>query len=78
MVASETVNWEVGRFWSGLAEEVAPIDGLEGKLARGLTFGNRAIHEHRLLQQILDSELELLLSQKALTTSSPWSSRCCA
>ena len=68
-VVSETVNWEVGRFWSGLAEEVALIDGLEGKLARGLTFGNRAIHEHRLLQQILDSEPELLLAE--LTTSSP-------
>ena len=68
-VVSETITWEVGRFWASLAEEVAPIDGLAPKLARGLTFGNQTIHEHRLLQQILNSEPELLLAE--LTTSSP-------
>lgn len=68
-VVSETITWEVGRFWARLADEVAPIPGIEGKLARGLTFGNRAIHEHRLLQQILRTEPELLLAE--LDASSP-------
>lgn len=68
-VVSETITWEVGRFWARLAAEVAPIEGFAEKVASGLAYGSRAVGAHGLLQQILRTEPELLLAE--LNASNP-------
>ena len=54
-VISETVSWEVGRFFARIGEEIAELPDLEAKLERGLVYGHQTIVEHRLLQQVLTS-----------------------
>lgn len=68
-VVSETITWEVARFWRRLADEVAAEPDLAAKLRRGLVFGHHAIAEHQLLQRVLRTEPELLLAE--LSTSGP-------
>jgi AcrR family transcriptional regulator len=62
-VITETVTWEVGRFFARIAAEVAELPDLGSKLERGLEFGHRAIVEHRLLQQMLSNEPEVFLQE---------------
>jgi AcrR family transcriptional regulator len=68
-VISETVTWEVGRFFARIGEVVADEPDIASKLRRGLVFGHRAITEHRLLQQVLSTEPEVFLAE--LSESSP-------
>ena len=60
---SDTVAWEVLRFLVRLAEVMEPEPDLQAKLARGIVFGHQAIHDHMLLQRVLLSEPELLLTE---------------
>lgn len=57
----DAIARELGRFWSELADEVADIDSLEGRLVAGLMSANRKIADHHLLQKLLSSEPEQLL-----------------
>lgn len=68
-VISETVTWEVGRFFARIGEVVADEPDIGSKLRRGLVFGHQAITEHRLLQQVLSTEPEVFLAE--LSESSP-------
>jgi len=60
---TETVAWETGRFMTRLVEVIEAQAGLEDKLVHGLMFGHRAVHDHLLLQRILNSEPELFLTE---------------
>jgi len=68
-LVSETVTWEVGRFFARLEEEVDVEPDLATKLVRGLVFGHRAIQEHGLLQQLLRVEPGEILEE--LSASGP-------
>jgi AcrR family transcriptional regulator len=63
----ETVQWEVARFFTRLEQQVAAEDALSAKIRRGLMFGHRAIEEHTLLQRILATEPEALLTELSST-----------
>ena len=67
-VISETITWEVGRFFSRIGEEISDLPDLEAKLVRGLEYGHQTILEHRLLQQVLTSEPEEFLEELSETT----------
>lgn len=68
-LVSETVAWEVVTFFTAIEEEVAPIPDLEGKLATGLALGHHAIDRHTLLQRLLRTEPEAVLSELSATTT---------
>jgi AcrR family transcriptional regulator len=63
----ETVSWEVGRFFQRLEQEIAAEPDLAGKVRRGLMFGHQAVEEHALLQRILATEPEALLTELSNT-----------
>lgn len=63
----ETVVWEVGRFFTRLEQEIAEEDDLPSKIRRGLMFGHQAIDEHTLLQRVLATEPEALLTELSHT-----------
>jgi len=67
-VISETITWEVARFFARLGEQIAEQPDIESKLEHALVFGHRAIVEHRLLQQVLTSEPEEFLRELSETT----------
>lgn len=64
-LVSEAVAYEVARFFGRLEAEVSHDEGLEAKLVHGLLTGHRALEEHHLLQQVLSTEREALLSELA-------------
>jgi len=66
---SDTIAWEVARFWAQLVEAVADADDLAGVLERGLSEAHRAIERHDLLQRLLANEPGELLS--SLLASEP-------
>lgn len=65
----ETVEWEVITFFAAIDQEVAAIPDLEVKLATGLAFGHHAINEHALLQRLLRTEPEAVLSELSATNT---------
>jgi AcrR family transcriptional regulator len=65
----ETVEWEVVTFFAAIEEAVAAIPDLEEKLAAGLAFGHHAINDHALLQRLLRTEPEAVLSELSATTA---------
>ena len=67
-LVSETVTWEVGRFFALLEEEVDAEPDLTAKLVRGLMFGYGAIQEHALLQQLLRVEPGEILEELSAST----------
>lgn len=68
-LVSETVAWEVVTFFTAIEEAVAPLADLEAKLATGLAFGHHAIDQHTLLQRLLRTEPEAVLSELSATTT---------
>jgi AcrR family transcriptional regulator len=62
-LVTETVRWEVERFWRRLYAEVEQQPDLASKLRVGLQFGHRAIGDHQLLQRLLRTEPEALLAE---------------
>jgi AcrR family transcriptional regulator len=62
-LVSETITWEVARFFGRIEEAIADAPDLGAKLAVALVTGHRAIVEHRLLQRLLRSEPEALLPE---------------
>ena len=65
----ETVAWEVTSFFTAIEQAVVSVPDLEAKLAIGLAFGHHAIAEHSLLQRLLRTEPEAVLSELSATTT---------
>lgn len=57
----ETVAWEIGHFFVRLGDQVRDAPDLVALLASGLRFAHQSIHDHALLQKILQTEPERLL-----------------
>lgn len=66
-VISETVTWEVARYFTRIEAAVHDAADLEELLTKALVVGHQAIGEHRLLQQILSTEREALVRELAET-----------
>ena len=60
-LVSETITWEVGRFFVRLAQAVADAPDLRTRLEQGLTFAHRALLEHEALQRVLRTDRETFL-----------------
>jgi AcrR family transcriptional regulator len=64
----ETVGWELGNYFTELADRVRDAPNLDELLQRGLAFAHRSVAEHAVLRKIMDTEPERLLP--LLTTES--------
>lgn len=64
-VFEQTATWEVGRFFRRLYDEVADSPDLPTLLERGLQRGREDLQQHHILQRLLASEPEELLSALA-------------
>jgi AcrR family transcriptional regulator len=64
----ETVGWELGNYFTRLADHVRDATTLAELLERGLPFAHRSVAEHAVLNKIMDTEPERLLP--LLTTES--------
>lgn len=62
----ETIGWETGRIVERVAAEVSGAADLEDLLARLLGSGRRAVVGHAVLQKVLQTEPERLLSSLAV------------
>jgi AcrR family transcriptional regulator len=62
-LVSDTVRWEVERFWLRLYHVVEQQPDLATKLEAGLAFGHQAIGDHQLLQRLLRTEPEALFAE---------------
>lgn len=66
-LVTETVAWEVTAFFARIAEQVEAQPDLHTKVATAVVFGHHAIAEHALLQRLLRTEPEALLSELQAT-----------
>jgi len=66
-LVTETVTFEVARFFGRIEAAVAHEPDLASKLSTGLVVGHRAIDEHTLLQRLLRTEPEALLTELSTT-----------
>jgi AcrR family transcriptional regulator len=64
----ETVAWEIGNYFTDLADHVRDAPTLVELLEQGLVFAQRSVAEHAVLRKVLDTEPERLLP--LLTTES--------
>ena len=62
-LVGEAITWEVGRFFTALAAEVADAPDLRARLERGLVFAHRAMADHRALATVLDTDRDQFLPQ---------------
>jgi AcrR family transcriptional regulator len=65
---SETIAWEMTRFFVRLAEHVADAPDFAHLLEEGLLFAHRSVEEHDVLQKVLETEPERLLPQLTVAT----------
>ena len=68
-LVTETVTWEVARFFARIEGAVADEPDLASKLATGLVAGHRALDQHTLLQRLLRTEPEAVLTELSVATS---------
>lgn len=55
-LVGETVTWEVGRFFTRLAEAIDDSSDFRTRVERGLAFAHRSLREHRAFQQAMASD----------------------
>lgn len=55
-LVSETVTWEVGRFFIRLAEAIADAPDFRIRVERGLAFAHRALREHEAFQRAMTTD----------------------
>ena len=60
-IVTDTVGWEMGRFFLRLGEAVAGASDLSGLLEHGLAFARRALEEHVVFQRVVETEPDRLL-----------------
>jgi AcrR family transcriptional regulator len=58
----ETVGWELGNYFTRLADHVRDAPDLVQLLEQGLVFAQGSVAEHVVLRKILDTEPERLLA----------------
>lgn len=58
---TETVTWEIGRFWSRLADAVAALPSLEDRLVAGLVMGRKMMAKSTILANLRDPDLGELI-----------------
>ena len=61
-LVQETATWEVGRFWTRIATAVADQPTLEDRLVEGFLMGNRMIRSSRIMANLMDPDLDELVS----------------
>lgn len=59
-LVTETAIWEMGRFWTAVAESVADLDCLEDRLVHGLVVGSERINSSRIMANLMDPDLDEL------------------
>ncbi len=67
-VLTETITWEVGRFFGGLEAAIADAPDLASRLDSAFVAGNRALRDHALLHRLLRTEPEAILTDLAVAT----------
>ena len=67
-LVSETVTWEVARFFGRIEDAIADEEDLGAMLVVALGLGHDALAEHALLQSLLRNEPGALLSELAEAT----------
>ena len=67
-LVTETVTWEVGRFFARLERTIAVEETLAGRLGAALALGHRSLAEHALLHRLLRTEPEAVLTELAVAT----------
>jgi AcrR family transcriptional regulator len=55
------VAWAVGEFFTGLAQDIGPVDGVAALLERGLMAGRRRLAQHEVLQHALQVEADAVV-----------------
>lgn len=66
---TETIAWEVERFFVRLARHVADAEGVAARLELGIPFAHRMLAGHEVFQTVLETEPERLLPH--LSTAFP-------
>jgi AcrR family transcriptional regulator len=67
-IISETITWEVGRFFAGIEQSIADAPDLAAKIDAAFVAGDRALTEHSLLHRLLRTEPEAVLTDLAVAT----------
>ena len=67
-VLTETITWEVGRFFAGIEQSIADAPDLAAKIDAAFVAGDRALNEHTLLHRLLRTEPEAVLTDLAVAT----------
>jgi AcrR family transcriptional regulator len=67
-IISETITWEVGRFFAGIEQSIADAPDLAAKIDAAFVAGDRALTEHSLLHRLLRTEPEAILTDLAVAT----------
>ncbi len=67
-VLSETITWEVGRFFAGIELAIADAPDLTARIDAAFVVGSRALSEHALLHRLLRTEPEAVLTELAVAT----------
>jgi AcrR family transcriptional regulator len=67
-VLSETITWEVGRFFAAIEEAIADAPDLTAKIDGAFVAGGGALADHALLHRLLRTEPEAVLSELAVAT----------
>ncbi len=67
-LVSETVTWEVGRFFARVEQMAAGEPDLAARLRLALGAGHRALAEHALLHRLLRTEPEAVMTELSVAT----------
>lgn len=65
----EAVAWEAGRFFAALAAAVANTAGLAHLLEEAIVFAHKSAADHEVLQKVLRSEPDLLVTPLTVESS---------
>src|SRR5262245_20824820 len=60
-VVSETLTWEVGRFFARLAAEIDDAPDFRTRVERGLAYAHRSLHDHRAWQRAMATDANELM-----------------
>jgi AcrR family transcriptional regulator len=64
---SESIAYEVGRFFTRIEQEVRAEPDVNAKIVRALAYGRDSLDHHELLQKVLSEDPERLLPELELT-----------
>ena len=67
-LVSETVTWEVARFFARVERAISAEPDLAARLRLALSSGHRALDDHALLHRLLRTEPEAVLTELSVAT----------